>query len=207
RIAACNALSDIYAMGGQPIMALSLLGMPINTLPRTTIAAILAGGAAVCQQAGIPVAGGHSIDAVEPIYGLAAMGLAHPKHIKRNAQARAGDALILSKPLGVGILSAALKKGRLDADNYQALIDSTTVLNAVGTRLAELDALLAMTDITGFGLLGHTLQMCRGAALRAELQFDQLPWLGDARALAAAGLQTGASARNWQACRQQASVA
>jgi len=207
RIAACNALSDIYAMGGQPIMALSLVGMPINTLPHATIAAILAGGAAVCQQAGIPVAGGHSIDAVEPIYGLAAMGLAHPEQIKRNDQARAGDALILSKPLGVGILSAALKKGELDADNYQALIDSTTLLNSAGTHLAKLDAVHAMTDVTGFGLLGHTLEMCRGAHLHADLQFDHLPWLGDAQKLAAAGLQTGASARNWQACRAQATVA
>lgn len=207
RIAACNALSDIYAMGGQPIMALSLVGMPINTLPRATIAAILAGGAAVCQQAGIPVAGGHSIDSVEPIYGLAAMGLMHPDRIKRNDQARAGDVLILSKPLGVGILSAALKQGKLDTGDYQALIDSTTRLNTAGAGLAELDAVHAMTDVTGFGLLGHALEMCRGAQLAARLQFEQLPWLGEARALAAEGVQTGASARNWQACRPQASVA
>lgn len=207
RIAASNALSDIYAMGGRPIMALSLVGMPINALPRQTIAAILAGGAAVCQQAGIPIGGGHSIDSVEPIYGLAVMGLVHPERIKRNDRAQAGDALILSKPLGVGILSAALKKGELDAANYRALINSTTQLNTPGARLGKWDAVHAMTDVTGFGLLGHTLELCRGAGLQAELVFDKLPWLGDTRVLATAGIHTGASARNWQACQAQATLA
>lgn len=200
RIAATNALSDVYAMGGRPILALALVGMPINVLPHDTIAAILAGGASVCQQAGIPIAGGHSIDSVEPIYGLAVIGLAHPDRIKRNDRARAGDVLILSKPLGVGILSAALKKERLDAEGYQAMIASATRLNTPGARLAELDAVHALTDVTGFGLLGHALEMCRGSGLRAELSYAALPWLSPAPDLVRDGIQTGASARNWTAC-------
>ena len=200
RIAATNALSDVYAMGGRPILALALVGMPINVLPHDTIAAILAGGASVCQQAGIPIAGGHSIDSVEPIYGLAVIGLAHPDRIKRNDRARAGDVLILSKPLGVGILSAALKKDRLDPEGYRAMIDSATRLNTPGARLAELDAVHALTDVTGFGLLGHALEMCRGSGLRAEVSYAGLPWLAPAPDLVRAGIRTGASGRNWDAC-------
>ena len=206
RIAAANALSDVYAMGGRPIMALALVGMPIKTLPAETINAVLAGGASICQQAGIPIAGGHSIDSVEPIYGLAVMGIAHPDQIRRNDQARAGDVLILSKPLGVGILSAALKKGRLDAAGYQAMIASTTRLNAPGTRLGQLKSVHAMTDVTGFSLLGHTLEMCRGSGLRADLSFDTLPWLPGVRELAEAGIFTGASARNWHACESEVTL-
>ncbi len=206
RIAATNALSDVYAMGGRPILALALVGMPLKALPHDTIAAILAGGASVCQQAGIPIAGGHSIDSVEPIYGLAVMGLAHPDRIKRNDRARAGDVLILSKPLGVGILSAALKKGQLDATGYEAMIASTTRLNTPGTRLSALEAVHALTDVTGFGLLGHTLEMCRGSGLRAELAYADLPWLAPAPDLARAGLCTGASGRNWQACATEATL-
>lgn len=197
RIAAANALSDVYAMGGSPIMALAIVGMPINVLPRSDIAAILQGGAAVCAQAGIPVAGGHSIDSVEPIYGLAAMGLAHPDHIKRNADARAGDVLILGKALGVGILSAALKKNMLDDDGYRAMVDSTTQLNRPGAILGGLDGVHAMTDVTGFGLLGHTLEVARAAGLSARLRHADLPWLPGVRQLAAQGAVTGASGRNW----------
>lgn len=207
RIAATNALSDIYAMGGRPIMALALTGMPLKTLAPETIRAVLAGGAAVCQQAGIPIAGGHSIDSVEPIYGLAAMGLVHPAHIKRNNTARAGDVLILTKPLGVGILSAALKKGQLDAAGYAAMLASTTQLNTIGTQLAEFATVHAMTDVTGFSLLGHLLEMCRGSSVRAELRFADLPWLAPAAELAGAGVVTGASARNWAACASQVSLA
>lgn len=206
RIAAANALSDVYAMGGQPIMALALVGMPIKTLPADTINTILAGGASICEQAGIPIAGGHSIDSVEPIYGLAVMGLAHPDHIRRNDQARPGDVLILSKPLGVGILSAALKKERLDAAGYQAMMASTTQLNTPGARLGQMESVHAMTDVTGFSLLGHTLEMCRGSGLRAEIAFDALPWLPGARDLAEAGIFTGASARNWRACESEVAL-
>lgn len=206
RIAAANALSDVYAMGGRPIMALALVGMPIKTLPAETINAVLAGGASICQQAGIPIAGGHSIDSVEPIYGLAVMGIAHPDQIRRNDQARAGDVLILSKPLGVGILSAALKKERLDAAGYQAMIASATRLNTPGTRLGQLKSVHAMTDVTGFSLLGHTLEMCRGSGLRADISFDTLPWLPGVRELAEAGIFTGASARNWHACESEVTL-
>ena len=197
RIAATNALSDVYAMGGTPILALAIVGMPINVLPHEVIADVLRGGESVCAEAGIPVAGGHSIDSVEPIYGLAAMGLVHPKRVKRNADARAGDVLILGKPLGVGILSAALKKNLLDAAGYRAMIDATTRLNTPGAALSGLAGVHAITDITGFGLLGHTLEMARGAGLAAHVRLADLPWLDQAQAYAAQGVITGASARNW----------
>ncbi len=199
RIAATNALSDVYAMGGKPIMALAIVGMPINVLPHEVIAAVLKGGESVCAEAGIPVAGGHSIDSVEPIYGLVAIGLVHPQRVKRNAAARAGDVLILGKPLGVGILSAALKKDQLDAAGYAAMIAATTKLNRPGADLAALDAVHALTDITGFGLLGHTLELSRGSKLTARLRYADLPWLPGVEAFARAGVATGASARNWSA--------
>lgn len=182
RIAATNALSDVYAMGGKPLFALALVGMPINVLPHETIAAVLRGGESVCADAGIPVAGGHSIDSVEPIYGLAAIGVVHPSRVKRNAAARAGDVLVLGKPLGVGVLSAALKKNQLDADGYAQMIATTTKLNRPGTALAALPGVHALTDVTGFGLLGHTLELARGAGLTARVQYAALPWLEIGRA-------------------------
>ncbi|HEX6832141.1 MAG TPA: selenide, water dikinase SelD [Rudaea sp.] len=197
RIAATNALSDIYAMGGTPLFALALVGMPIKVLPAETIRQILRGGEAVCADAGIPIAGGHSIDSVEPIYGLAATGVVHPQKIRRNGGASAGDALILGKPVGVGIFSAALKKERLDADGYRAMIAATTQLNRVGPQLAAIDAVHAMTDVTGFGLLGHLLEMCRASALGAALRCGDVPLLDGALDLARAGFVTGASGRNW----------
>src|SRR5512143_3642387 len=165
RIAATNAMSDVYAMGGQPILALAVVGMPIDKLPLDTIREILAGGASVCDAAGIPLAGGHSIDTPEPIYGLAAVGVAHPDHIKRNDRAQAGDVLILGKPLGVGILSAALKKGELSAAGYRQMVDTATQVNRVGSTLGGMSAVHAMTDVTGFALLGHLLEVCRGSKL------------------------------------------
>ena len=197
RIAAANALSDVYAMGGTPILALAILGMPINVLPHDVIREILRGGEAICTQAGIPIAGGHSIDSVEPIYGLAAIGLVHPQHVKRNSGARAGDALILSKPLGVGILSAALKKNQLRETDYRALIDTTTSLNRAGPELAKIPGVHAMTDVTGFGLLGHLLEMCRGSGLGARVTTADVPLMENVLAMAQDGLVTGASARNW----------
>ncbi len=197
-IAATNALADIYAMGGRPLLALAIVGMPINTLSKQTIRNILRGGEAVCERAGIPIAGGHSIDSVEPIYGLAVTGLIDPKKIKRNSSARSGDQLILGKPLGVGIFSAAFKKGLLDDAGYRAMIDTTTQLNLPGMELANLAGVHAMTDVTGFGLLGHLLEMCRGSRLTAHITAARLPLLPGVLALAQSGIATGASARNWQ---------
>jgi selenide,water dikinase len=197
RIAATNALSDIYAMGATPILALAVVGMPINTLPLTSIRDILAGGAEVCAAAGIPLAGGHSIDAPEPIYGLVGVGIVHPEHIKRNDRARAGDVLILGKPLGIGVLSAALKKGELSAEGYRQMVDTATRLNTVGAVLGKLPEVHAMTDVTGFALLGHLLEICRGSAQGAEIGFADLPVLTEARRLAELGFATGAAERNW----------
>jgi selenide,water dikinase len=203
RIAAANALSDVYAMGGTPILALAILGMPINVLSAEVIREILRGGEAICAQAGIPIAGGHSIDSVEPIYGLAALGVVHPHDLKRNSSARAGDALLLGKPLGVGILSAAFKKDRLDDRGYRALIDTTTRLNVAGPELARLSGVHAMTDVTGFGLLGHLLEMCRGAGMSARVEMSLVPLLDNVLSLALAGCVTGASARNWASCGKE----
>ena len=197
RIAATNALSDIYAMGGTPILALAIVGMPIGKISIDSIRRIVAGGAAVCATAGIPVAGGHSIDSLEPIYGLVALGLVHPDRVVRNSTAREGDRLILTKGLGVGIYSAALKQDRLDADGYGAMIASTTQLNAVGAALAGHSGVHAVTDVTGFGLLGHALELCRGSGLGAGLRMADIPVLHGVAALAEAGVRTGAAARNW----------
>ncbi|MDO4681396.1 MAG: selenide, water dikinase SelD [Lautropia sp.] len=199
RIAATNAISDIYAMGATPLMALAIVGMPINVLPHEVIGQILAGGQSVCREAGIPLAGGHSIDSVEPIYGLVAIGVVDPKNLKRNASAQAGDLLILGKPLGVGIYSAALKKDRLSPDLYQQMVDATTRLNRPGIDLAQLPDVHALTDVTGFGLLGHTLEVARGAGLTARLDAAAIPFLPNVEALARDGCITGASGRNWAA--------
>ena len=197
RIAATNAISDVYAMGGKPILALALVGMPINVLSTGTIAKILEGGASVCRAAGIPIAGGHTIDSVEPIYGLVALGLVHPSRVKRNADAQVGDRLILGKPLGVGILSAALKKEKLDAAGYAQMIAVTTKLNTPGPELAALSGVHALTDITGFGLAGHALELARGANCTVQLDWARVPLLKGVRELAVQGMVTGASERNW----------
>jgi len=192
RIAATNALSDLYAMGARPLFALAIVGMPINSLPQDTIRGILQGGERACADAGIVVAGGHSIDSVEPIYGVL-----DPQRLKRNADARAGDVLVLGKPLGVGVYSSALKKEVLDADGYRQMIESTTRLNTVGVPLAALDGVHAMTDVTGFGLLGHLLEVCRASGVAAEVDSAQVPLLPQALELLQRGCVTGASHRNW----------
>jgi len=197
KIAATNAISDVYAMGGKPIFALAILGMPLDKLPAEMVRQILEGGAAACAAAGIPVAGGHSIDAPEPIYGLAVIGLAHPSEIRRNTMAKAGDALILTKPLGVGIYSAALKKGALDDATYAEMVGSTTLLNKVGAELASNPAVHAMTDVTGFGLLGHGLEVARGSGLSIEIEAGRVPLFSRAEEWAKGGYVTGASKRNW----------
>lgn len=197
RIAATNAISDVYAMGGKPFLALALVGMPLGKLPVEAMQRVLAGGHAVCETAGIPIAGGHSIDNPEPIYGLVVLGLVHPDRVKRNDRARAGDVLILGKGLGIGIMGAALKKGELSDKAYQQMIATTTQLNTPGVALAAMPGVHGLTDVTGFGLLGHLLEICRGSKLRAEIAFDAVPILSAALHLAKDGYATGASDRNW----------
>ena len=197
RIAATNAISDVYAMGGRPIMALALVGMPISVLSTQTIGRVLEGGASICRTAGIPIAGGHTIDSVEAIYGLVVMGLVHPKRVKRNADARAGDVLVLGKPLGVGVMSAALKKEKLGEAGYAQMIANTTKLNTPGPELAGLEGVHALTDVTGFGLAGHGLELARGADCQARIDWASVPLLGGVRDLASQGFVTGASGRNW----------
>ncbi len=196
-IAATNAISDVYAMGGQPLFALALVGMPVNQIPLEVIRKILEGGESVCARAGIPVAGGHTIDSVEPIYGLVAIGIVDPRNIKRNAGALAGDKLILGKPIGVGIHSAALKKGRLDDAGYKAMIAATTQLNTPGIRLGQMEHVHALTDVTGFGLAGHLLEIAKGSKLGAILDWKSVPLLPGALEFAREGILTGASGRNW----------
>jgi selenide,water dikinase len=196
-IAAANALSDVYAMGGTPILALAILGMPVDTLPVEIVQQIVAGGAAVCAAAGIAVAGGHSIDSPEPIYGLAAIGLVDPARVMRNSTARDGDTIILTKPLGIGIFSAALKRGALDAGSYAAMVATATQLNAVGAALPDIAGVHAVTDVTGFALLGHALEMCRGAGLSLEIAMAEVPAFPEAMRLAQSGIGTGAAKRNW----------
>ena len=207
RIAATNAISDVYAMGGTPIMALALVGMPINVLSTETIGKILDGGQQVCRAAGIPIAGGHTIDSVEPIYGLVVMGLVHPSRIKRNADGQVGDRLILGKPLGVGVLSAALKKEQLSVEGYTQMIACTTQLNTPGPELAALPGVHALTDVTGFGLAGHVLEMARGSKTTAMLEMGHIPLIAGVRDLARSGFVTGASGRNWAAYGDEIALA
>jgi len=196
-IAATNAISDVYAMGGQPLFALALVGMPVNQIPLDVIRRILEGGESVCARAGIPIAGGHTIDSVEPIYGLVAIGLVDPRNLKRNAGAQPGDKLVLGKPIGVGIHSAALKKGKLDDAGYRAMIAATTKLNTPGTKLGTLEAVHALTDVTGFGLLGHLLEIAKGSKVSASIDWKSVPVLPGALEFARDGIVTGASGRNW----------
>jgi selenide, water dikinase len=202
RIAATNAISDVYAMGGMPIMSLAILGIPVDKMPTQTVREILRGGAAVCTAAGIPVAGGHSIDSPEPIYGLAVIGTCRPQDVRRNSDAKPGDALILTKPIGVGIYSAAIKKDALSDDGYAEMIATTTLLNRVGIQLARNSAVHAITDVTGFGLLGHGLEMARGSGLKLVIYAADVPLLSGASSLAERGFITGASKRNWSSYRE-----
>jgi selenide,water dikinase len=207
RIAATNALSDVFAMGATPIFALAVVGMPLDKLPLDAVRQILTGGEAICAEAGIPSAGGHSIDVAEPIYGLVGLGVVHPKRVKKNSGAQAGDVLVLGKPLGIGILSAALKKGLLSAAGYDEMIRWTTKLNVTGARFAQMDGVHAVTDVTGFGLAGHLLEICRGSRLTGTLEFDRLPLIADAVRHVQAGISTGASTRNWSGYGSDVSLA
>jgi selenide,water dikinase len=197
RIAATNALSDVYAMGARPFMALAVCGMPVGKISAEAIGEILAGGQAVCTEAGVVLAGGHSIDSPEPIYGLVALGLVHPERVLRNDRAQPGDVLVLGKALGVGILGAALKKAALDADGYACMIRSCTQLNLPGIAFGAMPGVHALTDVTGFGLLGHLAEICKGSRLGARIRSRDIPLLPGIQGLAEAGYVTGASARNW----------
>ena len=202
RIAATNAISDIYAMGARPILALALLGVPLGKLPTSAVQRIVAGGHDVCEQVGVPIAGGHSIDSPEPLYGLVALGLIDPAKVKRNDRARPGDVLILGKGLGIGVMGAALKKGELKEKAYRQMLETATQLNTPGLRLAEMEGVHALTDVTGYGLLGHLLEICRGSKLQARLDFDRVPILSAARHLVQAGYATGTSDRIWTSCQE-----
>jgi selenide,water dikinase len=206
RIAATNAISDVYAMGARPIFALAVVGMPLEKVPTPVIRRILEGGESVCAAAGIPIAGGHSIDVLEPIYGLVALGLVHPDKVKKNSSAKPNDVLVLGKPLGVGILSAVLKKGQLSAAGYATMLDWTTRLNTPGLALGEMPAVHAMTDVTGFGLAGHLLEICRGSGLAAVLDFEMIPFIEEAVKFAEQGVATGASDRNWKGYGHEVSL-
>ena len=197
RIAATNAISDIYAMGGRPTLALAILGMPVDKIPTEMVREILKGGAETCRDAGIPVAGGHSIDCPEPVYGLAVIGTCRPEDVRRNSDARPGDALILTKPLGVGVYSAAIKKAALSAAGYAEMLATTTLLNRVGADLAGDRDVHAITDVTGFGLIGHALELARGSGLSLMIRAKDVPLLAQAARLAQEGFVTGASHRNW----------
>lgn len=206
RIAATNALSDVYAVGGTPIMALAIAAMPVNQMPQDMIQNVLSGGAQVCADAGVPVAGGHTIDSVEPIYGLAVVGLVHPDRIKRNCEAQSGDNLILGKALGVGILGAAMNKDELDPEGYRQLVETATKLNSVGAELAKIPEVHALTDVTGFGLIGHLFEICKGSGFAATVDWNALPILPAALDYAERGYNTGAAGRNWQSFGQDATL-
>lgn len=199
RIAAANALSDIYAMGGSPLLAIAILGWPVEKLPAELAARVLDGGRATCHEAGIALAGGHSIDAPEPFFGLAVTGEAPLAHIKRNDTAQDGDVLLLTKPLGVGILSTAMKRGALDPEHAGIATAVMARLNSVGAALGALPGVRAMTDVTGFGLLGHVLEMCEGSGLRAILDFNRLPLIQEAAQYVALGCYPDGAFRNWKA--------
>ncbi len=197
RIAAANAISDVYAMGGQPLMALAILGWPVEKLPASLAARVLDGARTVCAQAGIPLAGGHSIDSAEPFFGLSVNGLCNTTHVKRNSTAQKGDILLLTKPLGTGVLSTAMKREVLKEEHYETLVASMTQLNIAGSMLSMNDGVHAMTDVTGFGLAGHLCEMADGAGLSAVINYNSLPLLAGVKEYMAQRMIPDATYRNW----------
>lgn len=197
RIAATNAISDIYAMGGKPIMAIAILGWPVNKLAPEIAQKVLEGGRAVCREAGISLAGGHSIDAPEPIFGLAVTGMVNTQRIKKNSSAKVGCRLYLTKPLGIGVLTTAEKKGLLRDEDKGTATDVMCQLNKSGSEFAELDGVTAMTDVTGFGLLGHLSEICQGSGLQASIWFDQVPKLAHVDDYIQQGCVPGGTLRNF----------
>ncbi|WP_345977144.1 selenide, water dikinase SelD [Sulfurimonas sp. HSL3-7] len=198
RIAATNAISDIYAMGGKPLMAISIFGWPINTLDADVAQQVIDGGRAVCEEAGIPLAGGHSIDSPEPIFGLAVTGLAENKNIKRNDTAEVECALFLTKPLGIGILTTAQKQGKISEGDIQVAIDAMCTLNKIGAEIARLEGVTALTDVTGFGLLGHLTEICDGSNISAIVRFDDVPVLDNVKKYLAMECVPGGTRRNFE---------
>lgn len=198
RIAATNAISDIFAMGGKPIMAIAILGFPINKLPAEVAQKIVDGGRFACHQAGISLAGGHSIDAPEPIFGLAVTGVINTEKVKRNASAEAGSKLYLTKPLGIGVLTTAEKKGKLKPEHQGLATVAMCEMNIIGSQFSEVDGVTAMTDVTGFGLLGHLLEICEGSNLNAELFFDKIPTLEGVSDYISEGCVPGGTTRNYE---------
>lgn len=199
KIAAANALSDVYAMGGKPVLAIAILGFPTQKLAPEIAQQIIAGGKFICSKAGIPLAGGHTIDAPEPFFGLAVNGIAHTAHIKKNSGAQPGDLLFMTKPIGTGMMATALKRGNISEAEMQPIIDSMCVLNSFGEVLGKEPFVHALTDVTGFALLGHLNEMCRGAALSAEINYNAVPLFNGVKDLAAKFVYPDNTMRNWKA--------
>jgi len=197
RIAAANAISDVYAMGGKPIMALPVLGWPLSKLSTAIAKRVIEGGVSACSEAGMPLAGGHSIDSPEPIFGLSVNGLVSLANLKQNNKAKEGDLLFLTKPIGVGIFSTALKRGKLKQEHFSILTDLLSALNSIGEQLGKIAAVHAMTDVTGFGLLGHLLEMAEGSGVTAEIQYQLIPKLNGVENYIQEKVIPGSTQRNW----------
>jgi len=203
RIASANAISDVYAMGGTPLMAIAILGWPIEKLPVSLARQVLDGARAICAEAGIPLAGGHTIDSSEPVFGLAVTGRAEAGQLKRNNTAQAGDLLFLTKPLGVGVLATALKRGCLQEEHYEALIGQMTSLNRIGTELGKIEGVHALTDVTGFGLLGHLTEMAQGSGVGAILEYGKLPKIAGLEGYLQQRTIPDATFRNWNSYNKE----
>lgn len=197
-IASVNAISDVYAMGGEPIMAIAILGWPVNKIPAEVAQQVLEGSRNVCKNAGIPLAGGHSIDCPEPVFGLAVTGKVKREHLKRNNHARVGSLLYLTKPLGIGIVTTAQKKGIVNDDHLKIAVDNMLTLNSFGAQLGKLAYVSALTDVTGFGLLGHLVEVCDGSGLSAEIEFNKVPILNFLDAYIQQKSMPGGTQRNWE---------
>ncbi len=197
RIASANAISDVYAMGGKPILAIAILGWPVEKLPAALAQQVLEGSRKICEEAGIPLAGGHSIDSTEPIFGLAVSGLVEIKNLKKNNGAKAGDIIFITKPLGVGILSTAQKRGLLKEEHLPVMINQMAQLNKTGEALGKIEGVTAMTDVTGFGLLGHLIEMAEGSGLSVEINYSALPVIDGAREYLQQRIVPDATYRNW----------
>lgn len=206
RIASANAISDVYAMGGKPVLAIAILGWPIEKLPPEIAQRVLEGARAICAEAGITLAGGHSIDCPEPVFGLAVNGLVNTNHVKQNSTATAGCRLYLTKALGVGILSTAQKKGLLLADDAALALQSMTTLNKLGEIFGRLDYIKAMTDVTGFGLLGHLIEMCQGSGLSAVIDYTKVPVITSVPYYLRQNCIPGGTQRNWNSYGQKVGI-